>query len=323
MRVILITLLIICVSFSAEYSTHVKQTLQEIEGGIYGVFGVYEQVSKENRGFISNAYFVVTKDGVIVFDALSTYKLGKELLETIKSLTDKPVKYLVISHYHTDHFYGAKAFKETGAIIVAHSWSYEYLSSEESQNMLTARRNILGEELDGTELVSPDITTSSSLTIHMGGENFEVYHWCKAHTNGDIVMYIPSKKILIAGDLVFGGRIPFLGSGNSKTWIDCLDDIMRIKPEILLPGHGPYLRGEEEIRKQVTWTKRYIQDIRYVVKKLYEEGLDVEEVKKRANEELLRINPEYAQIGAFFSVNPVNAYYVYFEIEREFLELTK
>lgn len=323
MRVILIMLFTICVSFSIEYPTHVKQTLREIEGGIYGVFGVYEQVSKENRGFISNAYFVVTKDGVIVFDALSTYKLGRELLETIKSLTDKPVKYLIVSHYHTDHFYGAKAFKESGAIIVAHSWSYEYLSSEESQNMFKARRSILGEDLNGTELVPPDITTSSSLTIHMGGENFEVYHWCKAHTNGDIVMYIPSKKILFAGDLVFGGRVPFLGSGNSKTWINCLDDIMRIKPEILLPGHGHYLRGKEEIQRQVMWTKRYIQDIRNVVKKLYEEGLDVEEVKKRANEELLRINPEYAQVGAFFDVNPVNAYYVYFEIERESLELTK
>ncbi|MGB9874236.1 MAG: MBL fold metallo-hydrolase, partial [Hydrogenobacter sp.] len=118
------------------YPKHVKETLQEVDKGIYGVFGTYEQVNNKNRGFISNAYFVITKDAVIVFDALSTYKLGKELLETIKSITKKPIKYVVVSHYHTDHFYGLGALKEVGATIIAHPWAYQYLSSEESQNML-------------------------------------------------------------------------------------------------------------------------------------------------------------------------------------------
>ncbi|ADO45894.1 MAG: MBL fold metallo-hydrolase [Hydrogenobacter thermophilus] len=317
MALLLSLILIFSFSFS---QVSVRQTLKEIQPGIYGVFGTYEQVSKKNRGFISNAYFVVTKDGVIVFDALSTYRLGRELIESIRSITKKPIKYLVVSHYHTDHFYGAKALKDAGAILVAHPWSYEYLSGEESQRMFMARKELLGRELEGTKLLPPDITTSSSLTIHLGSEKFEVHHWCRAHTNGDIVMYMPSKRVLFAGDLVFGGRVPFLGSGNSKTWLECLDRIIQIKPQILLPGHGPYLRGEKEIEKQVMWTRQYIQDIRSVVKKLYEEGLSVEEVRNRANEEMLRINPEYAQVGAFFDVNPVNAYYVYFEVERELLE---
>jgi glyoxylase-like metal-dependent hydrolase (beta-lactamase superfamily II) len=319
MLLISLFLLIFSLAFS-HYPRHVKETLKNIDRGIYGVFGTYEQVSSENRGFISNAYFVITKDDVVVFDALSSYKLGKELLESIRSITKKPIKYVVISHYHTDHFYGLKAFKDAGAIVIAHPWSYQYLSSEESQNMLKARRQLLSKHMEGTELIRPDITTSESLTIHTGGESFEIHHWCRAHTNGDIVMYIPSRRILFAGDLVFGGRVPFLGSGNSKTWIDCLDRIMQIKPLLLLPGHGPYLKGEEAIQKQVLWTRQYIQDIRSVVKKLYEQGLNIQEVRDKANEEMLRINPEYAQVGAFFDVNPVNAYYIYFEIEREMLE---
>ncbi|WP_333784232.1 MBL fold metallo-hydrolase, partial [Thermocrinis sp.] len=149
----------------------------------------------------------------------------------------------------------------------------------------------------------------------------EVYHWCKAHTDGDMVLWLPSRKILISGDIVFGGRVPFLGSGNSKTWIDCLDRILELEPEILLIGHGEPLIGKENIRKQVLMTKKYIQDIRKVVKKLYEKGLDVEAVRSMANQEMLNIDPTYSQLPVFFQVNSVNAYHLYFEIEKElFLE---
>ncbi len=302
---------------SEVYPKHVKDTLKEIAPDVYGVFGIYEQVNEKNRGFISNAYFVVTKDGVIVFDALSTYKLGKELVETIRSITQKPIRYVVVSHYHTDHFYGLKALKDAGAIIIAHPWAYEYLLSEEAQRMLQARKSLLGKDFEGTEPIAPDITTDTSLTINLGDEKFEVFHWCKAHTNGDIVMYIPSKNILFAGDLVFGGRVPFLGSGNSKTWIECLNKILQIAPEIMLIGHGSYLKGAENIKKQVMWTKSYIENIRHLVKKMYEAGLDIEEVRNRANEEMLKIDPEYGNLGAFFDVNPVNAYYIYLELELE------
>jgi glyoxylase-like metal-dependent hydrolase (beta-lactamase superfamily II) len=154
---------------------------------------------------------------------------------------------LIISHYHTDHLYGAKAFKEKGTIIIA------------------------------------------------------------------------QKKVLISRDIVFGGRVPFLGSGNSKSWIECLDKILELEPEVLLLGHGEPLFGKKNIKRQVAWTKKYIQDIRSVVKKLYKEGLSLEEVHARANEEMPKIDTTYSQLPVFFDVNPVNAYHPHFEIEREVL----
>jgi glyoxylase-like metal-dependent hydrolase (beta-lactamase superfamily II) len=316
----LLSLLLLFISISFAVPKHVKETLKELSPGIYGVFGVYEQVSPKNRGFISNAYFIITRDGVIVFDALSTYKLGKELVETIQTKTKKPIKYLIISHYHTDHFYGAKAFKEKGAIIIAHPYALEYLGSDEAQRMFNARLGVLGKDLmKGTVQIAPDLLVDKSLVILLGGERFEIHHWCKAHTNGDLVLWIPSRKVLISGDIVFGGRVPFLGSGNSKSWIECLDKILELEPEVLLIGHGEPLFGKENIKRQVAWTKKYIQDIRSVVRKLYEEGLSVEEVRARANEEMLKIDPAYSQLPVFFDVNPVNAYHLYFEIEREVL----
>ncbi|MDW8434265.1 MAG: MBL fold metallo-hydrolase [Aquificaceae bacterium] len=318
-RLILLLIILPLLSFSSP--KHVKERLIELSPGVFGVLGTYQQVNKENRGFISNAYFIITREGVFVVDALSTYKLGKELVETIRTKTKLPIKYALITHYHTDHFYGVRALKEAGATIIAHPWSWEYLESDASGRMFRARLDILGKDLmRGTKLLGPDVATQSSMSIRMGGEVFEVHHFCKGHTDGDLVLWTPRRKILFAGDLVFGGRVPFLGSGNSRTWLLCLEKIKELSPEMLLPGHGEPLVGKDNILKQVDWTANYIKDIRTVVERLYMEGYDVEEVKRRANQEMLNINPEYSQLSVFFEVNPVNAYYLYFEIERELLE---
>ena len=307
-------------SYGNEYPSHVSKTLKKIKEGVYGVFGVYEQVSYENRGFISNAYFVTTKEGVLVFDTLTTYKLGKELIETIKSITDKPIKFAVISHYHTDHFYGAGAFKSEGAVLIAHEWSLEYVSKPSSWNFYEARKKLLKEHMDGTEMVEPDITITRDLDIHMGGLKFEVRRFCKAHTPGDIVLWIPDKRVLFSGDIVFDGRLPFLGSGNSKGWLVCLKKILELDPDVLLPGHGKPMLTKERIRDRVKWTYKYIDDLRKTIRRFVEEGQDLDYIRENINNALLEIDPSYAQVPVFFDVNPVNAYYVYFEVENELIE---
>ncbi len=318
---LLILLFLIALSFGGDYPKHVSQTLKKIKDNVYGVFGVYEQVSYENRGFISNAYFVVTDEGVLVVDALTTYKLGKELVETIRKITDKPVRFAVITHYHTDHFYGVGALKEAGAEIIAHEWANEYVSSPSSWNFYEARKKILKDHMDGTEMIPPDIVFSEGeLKVQMGETVFEVKHLCRGHTPGDIVVWIPEKGVLFSGDLVFDGRLPFLGSGNSRTWLKCLEEILSMRPSVLLPGHGEPMLSWEKIEKSVKWTYRYISDLRTVIRKMIEEGKDIDYVRENINEALLKINPEYAQVPVFFDVNPVNAYYVFFEIENEMIE---
>ena len=318
-RVLKLILFLWAAAFAGDYPKHVKETLKEIAPNVYGVFGVYEQVSYENRGFISNAYFVVTKEGVLVVDALTTYKLGKELVQTIRSVTDKPIKFAVVTHYHTDHFYGVGALKEAGAVVIAHEWAFDYISDPSSWNFYEARKKILKEHMDGTDMVPPDITTQA-LDIHLADLTVQVRHYCKGHTSGDLIVWIPSKKVLFSGDLVFDGRIPFLGSGNSKSWLTCLDKIMELDAEILLPGHGVPMIGKEKIKDRVKWTRDYIHNLRQTIRRMIEEGKDIDYVRENINEALIEINPQYAQVPVFFDVNPVNAYYVFFEIENELLE---
>lgn len=319
----LVFLFLISFVFAKDYPKHVKETLRKITDRVYGVFGVYEQVSPKNGGFISNAYFYVADDGVLVIDALSTYKLGKELVETIRSVTKKLIRFLVITHYHTDHFYGAKALKEAGAEIIAHKHALEYLSNPSSYEFFLSRKKLLGKHMEGTELTPPSIVISEDLSIYLTVKNkvkeFQVKHLCKAHTDGDLVVFIPDEGILFSGDIVFNGRLPFLGSGNSKSWLRCLEEISNWNVKLLLPGHGEILDNPEKIKKAIDWTAQYIKDLRNAIREMMEEGCDVECVKERINDKLIQINPEYAKVPVFFSVNPVNAYYVYFEIENEML----
>jgi len=226
----------------------------------------------------------------------------------------------VVTHYHTDHFYGVGAFKEQGAVIIAHEWALDYLSQPSSYAFFKSRKKLLKEHMKGTEMIPPDITFTRDLKILLGKQEFDVRHYCKAHTPGDIVIWMPDKRILFSGDIVFDGRLPFLGSGNSKSWLTCLDKILELDPEILLPGHGKPMLTKERIRDRVRWTRKYISDLRKTVRKMVEEGMDVDYVREHINEALLEIDPSYAQVPVFFDVNPVNAYYVYFEIENELLE---
>ena len=319
-RVIAIILGIAFISYGGDYPKHVSETLKKIRDGVYGVFGVYEQVSYENRGFISNAYIITTEEGAVVVDVLSTYKLGKELLESVKRITKGPVRFAVITHYHTDHFYGAGAFKEAGAVVIAHEWANEYISKESSWHFYEARKKLLKDHLQGTQMESPHITIRDGLDIHLGKKTVQVRQFCKGHTPGDIMVWLPEERVLFGGDIVFDGRLPFLGSGFSKSWLECLKKILELDPEYLLPGHGKPMLTRERIQNRVRWTYKYIDDLRNTIRKMIEEGKDIDYVRENINDALLEIDPSYAQVPVFFDVNPVNAYYVYFEIENELIE---
>ncbi|RMH03609.1 MAG: MBL fold metallo-hydrolase [Aquificota bacterium] len=313
-------LFLLFVSFAFSQTKHVKDRLEQILPGVYGVLGHPEVASPKNRGFVSNAYFVETEEGVIVFDALGNYALGRELLEVIRERTKKPVRFVVVSHYHPDHFYGLSAFKKAEAVIIAHTYAYEYLSDPSSLYALQLRQQNLGKLMEGTDLVAPHIGVSTSLILRLGRESFEVRHLCPAHHQSDIIMWMPSKKVLFSGDLVFAGRVPFLGDANTKLLLSCLEELLKYEPEYLLPGHGYYIKGKENIQREVKSLIRYVEDMRQVVRRLYLEGLSLEEVQKRINEEMLKLDPSYAQMPLFFERTPANAYRVYLDIEDELLK---
>jgi len=196
--------------------------------------------SPANRNFISNAGFVVTEDGVLVVDALGSPTLANELIAEIRRVTPLPIRYLVVTHFHADHSYGLQACKAAGAQILGHPSGREYLNSETARLRLEASRKELAPWIDAqTQLIGadrwlPDVQTE----LRLGSFVFQIRHVGPSHTPEDLVVFVPKAGVLFAGDLVFRGRIPFVGQADSRQWITSLATLIGFAPRIMVPGHG-------------------------------------------------------------------------------------
>jgi glyoxylase-like metal-dependent hydrolase (beta-lactamase superfamily II) len=197
--------------------------------------------SVDNRNFISNAGFVVTDAGVVVIDALGSPVLAAELIAEIRRVTSQPIRYVIVTHYHADHIYGLQAFKAAGATIVAHAGGREYLTSDTARLRLEASRQQLHPWVDHkTQIVAADRwLDADDTTLNVGTTAFRIHHVGPAHTPEDLVVHIPQRGALFAGDLVFRGRIPFVGQADSRQWIESLNRLLEFKPKVVIPGHGP------------------------------------------------------------------------------------
>lgn len=203
------------------------------------VRGTSGQATLENRGFNSNAGFVVTDEGVVVIDALGTPGLGETLLAAIQSITDQPVRILILTHWHADHAYGAGAFRKAGAEIWVHEGAHDYLDGEAGQARLAERKRSLGELVpQDMELLRPDRWLSGDLEFKLGGEEFILRHLGPAHTPEDTVILARNAGVLFAGDIIMRGRIPLVGQAPIMDWLEAIDRLLEYHPTVLVPGHG-------------------------------------------------------------------------------------
>ena len=213
----------------------------EAAPGVWFAQGEAALGSGANRNFISNAGFVVTDDGVLVVDALGSPALARELLAEIRRVTPQPVRYVVVTHYHADHIYGLQVFQEAGAKVLAHRGALEYLNSDGAQRRLESSREHIAPWIDQhTRLVPADRWLDGDETrLRMGSFEILIRHAGPAHTPEDLVVLVPRLGVLFAGDLVFRGRIPFVGQADSRRWIATLERLIELRPRLVIPGHGP------------------------------------------------------------------------------------
>ncbi len=208
---------------------------------IWFVEGQAAMGSAANRNFISNAGFVVTGDGVVVIDALGSPTLAEELIAEIRRVTPQPIRFVIVTHYHADHIYGLQAFKAAGATIVAHRAGLDYIGSDTARLRLEASRQDLFPWIDEkTRVLGADRWLDADDTsLRVGSVEFQIRHVGPAHTSEDLVVYLPQRGVMFAGDVVFQGRIPFVGQADSRQWIASLTQLMAIKARLVVPGHGP------------------------------------------------------------------------------------
>jgi len=228
------------------------QGLKKIAENVYAYEGA--KTATPQNSYAANAGVVVGTDGVIVIDALISAKEGKRLLRDIRKITDKPVRYVVLTHAHLDHALGASVFTEAGALLVSHELERAYLERK-GQGMLqkAAEFGLSKEDMAGTRIALPVITFTERLTLRLGGETVELIHQLPSHSTGSTLVLLPRQKVLFTGDVLFTDFHPFLGEGDIPAWAKTLDAIQDMDLIVIVPGHGPL-----STKKDVAEMKDYI-----------------------------------------------------------------
>lgn len=281
----------------------------------YYVLGQAGMVSSANEGFNSNAGFVVTSDGVVVFDALGTPALGKRLAGLIAKTTTQPVKRVVVSHYHADHFYGLQAFKKPGVDVWAHELVRDYLATDAPAARLAERKQSLFPWVNElTRIVVPDRFVGDDTVFKMGGLTFHLMHAGPAHTPEDLMMMVEEDGVLFVGDLMFTGRIPFVADADVSSWIKAIDRVLRLKPRIVVGGHGP---ESTNAVADLALTRDYLVYLKDQISAAFDDGLDFDAAYRRIDWS------RFSGLPAFDVANRRNAYQAYLNVERESLSSIK
>jgi glyoxylase-like metal-dependent hydrolase (beta-lactamase superfamily II) len=261
---------------------------------------------------MSNAGFVVTREGVVVFDALASPPLAKKLIGLIREITDQPISHVIVSHYHADHFYGLQEFKALGATIWAHRLAEGQTRSEDAALRLQQRKEVLFPWVDEkTRLLEADHFIGGDIDFVVGGVHFALRHVGPAHSAEDLALMVKEDGVLYAGDLVFRGRVPFVGDADSRSWIAALDKLIALEPKVLVPGHGAASR---DARADLVFTRDYLVFLREQMGRAVRDFVPFDEAYEKTDWSKYRAMP------AFNEANRVNAYNQYLRLEQEMVE---
>jgi glyoxylase-like metal-dependent hydrolase (beta-lactamase superfamily II) len=288
----------------------VEMTLERVSEHVYFVQGA-PGVATDNEGFISNAGVIVTGAGVVIFDALGTPALSRMLLDKVRMITDEPVVRVIVSHYHADHVYGLQVFEDMNAEILAPAGAEKYLASEGARERLEERRFTLDPWVnDKTRLVFPDQYLGEGQQFRLGDVEFVITVVGNAHSDGDLTLYVEPDRVLFSGDIIFEGRVPFLGDANTKRWVRILERMEKEQLVALVPGHGGVA---EKPNEAVSLTRRYLVYLREKMGEAVNEFVPFSEAYGEIDWS------DFEELPAFAAANRRNAYQVYLSMEAEML----
>lgn len=286
-------------------------TVQQVGAHSYYVQGNLDEATRKNQGFIANAGFVITGDGVVVFDTLGSPALGDQLIAEIRKRTDQPIKLVILSHFHADHFYGIDAFKAIGAQVWTNIQVKEYLHSEAAVQRLAERNALIGPWLGKRfTLPSVDVLLDSDVDFTMGDIRFSLRHVGPAHSPEDTALLVRTDSVLYSGDMVYAGRVPFVGDADTREWLKALDRLLALPAKVMVPGHGPV--SHDPVR-DATLTRDYLGFLREQMGQAARDFVSFDEAYAKVDWSKFAAEP------TFDVANRNNAYNVYLQMEQEML----
>jgi glyoxylase-like metal-dependent hydrolase (beta-lactamase superfamily II) len=214
----------------------------------------------------------VTGAGVVVIDALASPQQAEQLVHAIRKITREPIRWLVLTHHHPDHHFGAIVFRRLGARVVAHP-DRRTLASEGGEDALMADwvRVVGLDAMRNFEFADiPDHAVTATDTVRLGGRTLIISHPGPAHSAGDLLVWLPETKILFAGDLLVEDGVTMVVDGNSDVLLRALARIDSLGPRIVVPGHGAIPTRASEL---VSRTRSYISQLQSDMKSAVERGV--------------------------------------------------
>ena len=279
---------------------------EEVVPGVWSAIGATAPPTYYNSGHNNNLSFIITKKGVVVVNASDNYLLASALHDEIKKRTDQPVKYVVLENGQGHAMLGSSYWQEQGAKVVAHVETAQEIEEFGEQTLQRAQR-VLRDKSAGTKLTTPDITFEDKYVIELGGELIEVLYLGTAHSPGDVVTWLPKKKLVISGDVAFHQRLlPVMETTDTAGWISTWDKFLALGAEHVIPGHGAPTNYQEVSK----YTQGYLQFMRDEIGKILEEGGELQEAYKIDQS-------QFSHLDTFFELSRQNAGRMFRQMEFE------
>ncbi len=249
--------------------------VQKVMGNIFALVGPLGNRSPANLGNNATYGVVVTSEGVVVIDSGGTYKGAQRIHETIRSLTDKPIKIVINTNGQDHRWLGNDYFRQQGATIIAHRKTVEDQKARHSDQLSRLASTVGESGLAGTRDAYADEVFENTFDIALGGTTLELHYAGQAHTSADNFVWLPEQKVMFTGDIVYTERIlsvrPYSHSGS---WIEAFEVVASFEPEYVVPGHG-HVTTLEKGRKD---TYSYLRFLRNAVAKFIDAGGDMADI---------------------------------------------
>jgi len=243
---------------------------------------IYQARGTGNLSVGSNAAIIINEEDVLLVDSHISPVAAAALIDELGSITDKPVKYVVNTHFHFDHAHGNQIYPQDIEVI-GHEFTREMLTNQGSiGRTYTNFKEILAEQpgfLEGQEGLiptPPNVTLSERMALFRGEREIQLLFFGRGHTGGDIVVHLPQERILITGDLLLP-RIPYIGDGFPSDWVNTLEELKTLDFDIIVPGHGaPF----SDLAK-IDHLQSYLTDLWDRTSDAYSQGLTAEQAAER------------------------------------------
>jgi glyoxylase-like metal-dependent hydrolase (beta-lactamase superfamily II) len=261
-----------------------------------------------------NSGVVIGDDSVLVIDARATPVMAKELVAHIRKVTDKPIRHVLLTHYHAVRVLGVAGYEER-VNVIASDVTWGMIEERGQQDMdseiqrfprlFRARETIPG-------LTWPNVVFHEEMTLWLGGREVRIIHAGRGHTRGDTIAWLPKEKVLFSGDLVEYGATPYCGDAHFTDWPGTLDRLTSFGPQALVPGRGEALTTPEKVHEGITETRAFLEDVFRVAKAGVAAGHGLKQVYDTAMREL---RPKYGHWVIFEHCMPFDVSRAYDEAQ--------